>query len=99
MRRLTLMLFQLFLSIFAVYAVLYDVPNEYLFVPVLPGTAPKRCLRKKPGEDSGRYVTYICSLYPKPPLILPRCSVGVFFLATSFHLSIILVQHRINLTG
>jgi hypothetical protein len=34
MRRLTLMLFQLFLSIFAVYAVLYDVPNEYLFVPL-----------------------------------------------------------------
>jgi hypothetical protein len=29
------MLFQLFLSIFAVYAVLYDVPNEYLFVPLL----------------------------------------------------------------
>jgi hypothetical protein len=28
------MLFQLFLSIFAVYAVLYDVPNEYLFVPL-----------------------------------------------------------------
>ena len=35
MRRLTLMLFQLFLAIFAVYAVLYDVPNEYLFVPLL----------------------------------------------------------------
>ena len=35
MRRLTLMLFQLFLSTFAVYAVLYDVPNEYLFVPLL----------------------------------------------------------------
>ena len=35
MRRLTLMLFQLFLSIFAVYAVLYDVPNQYLFVPLL----------------------------------------------------------------
>ena len=34
MRRLTLMLFQLFLSIFAVYAVLYDVPNEYLVVPL-----------------------------------------------------------------
>lgn len=34
MRRLTLMLFQLFLSIFAIYAVLYDVPNEYLFVPL-----------------------------------------------------------------
>ena len=34
MRRLTLMLFQLFLSIFAVYAVLYDVPNEYLIVPL-----------------------------------------------------------------
>jgi hypothetical protein len=29
------MLFQLFLSIFAVYAVLYDVPNQYLFVPLL----------------------------------------------------------------
>jgi hypothetical protein len=28
------MLFQLFLSIFAVYAVLYDVPNEYLIVPL-----------------------------------------------------------------
>ncbi|UCF03050.1 MAG: hypothetical protein JSV14_05215 [Deltaproteobacteria bacterium] len=35
MRRLTVMLFQLFLGIFAVYAVLYDVPNEYLFVPLL----------------------------------------------------------------
>ncbi len=35
MRRLTLMLFQLFLSIFAVYAVLYEVPNKYLFVPLL----------------------------------------------------------------
>ena len=35
MRRLTLTLFQLFLSIFAIYAVLYDVPNEYLFVPLL----------------------------------------------------------------
>lgn len=35
MRRLTLMLFQLFLAIFAIYAVLYDVPNEYLFVPLL----------------------------------------------------------------
>lgn len=34
MRRVTLMLFQLFLSIFAIYAVLYDVPNEYLFVPL-----------------------------------------------------------------
>ena len=34
MRRLTLTLFQLFLSIFAIYAVLYDVPNEYLFVPL-----------------------------------------------------------------
>ena len=34
MRRFTLMLFQLFLSIFAIYAVLYDVPNEYLFVPL-----------------------------------------------------------------
>ena len=34
MRRLTLMLFQLFLAIFAIYAVLYDVPNEYLFVPL-----------------------------------------------------------------
>ena len=34
MRRLTLMLFQLFLGIFAVYAVLYDVPNEYLCVPL-----------------------------------------------------------------
>ena len=35
MRRLTLTLFQLFLSVFAIYAVLYDVPNEYLFVPLL----------------------------------------------------------------
>ena len=34
MRRLTLTLFQLFLSILAIYAVLYDVPNEYLFVPL-----------------------------------------------------------------
>lgn len=35
MRRMTLLLFQLFLAIFAGYAVLYDVPNEYLFVPLL----------------------------------------------------------------
>ena len=35
MRRFTLMLFQLFLAIFAIYAILYDVPNEYLFVPLL----------------------------------------------------------------
>jgi len=35
MRRMTLLLFQLFLAVFAGYAVLYDVPNEYLFVPLL----------------------------------------------------------------
>ena len=35
MRRVTLLLFQLFLAIFAGYAVLYDVPNEYLIVPLL----------------------------------------------------------------
>ena len=35
MRRLTLLLFQLFLAVFAGYAVLYDVPNEYLIVPLL----------------------------------------------------------------
>jgi len=35
MRRLTVMLFQLFLGIFAVYAVLCGVPNKHLFVPLL----------------------------------------------------------------
>ena len=35
MRRVTLLLFQLFLALFAAYAVLYDVPNEYLIVPLL----------------------------------------------------------------
>ncbi|UCG21655.1 MAG: hypothetical protein JSU80_03495 [Deltaproteobacteria bacterium] len=35
MRRITLLLFQLFLALFAGYAVLYDVPNEYLIVPLL----------------------------------------------------------------
>jgi hypothetical protein len=32
---MTLLLFQLFLAIFAGYAVMYDVPNEYLLVPLL----------------------------------------------------------------
>ncbi len=35
MRRMTLLLFQLFLATFAAYAILYDVPNEYLVVPLL----------------------------------------------------------------
>ena len=35
MRRITLLLFQLFLALFAAYAVVYDVPNEYLLVPLL----------------------------------------------------------------
>jgi hypothetical protein len=35
MRRLTMLLFQLFLAIFAGYAVLYDVPNQFLLVPLL----------------------------------------------------------------
>ena len=35
MRRASLLLFQLFLALFAGYAVLYDVPNEYLIVPLL----------------------------------------------------------------
>ena len=35
MRRVTFLLFQLFFAIFAGYAVMYDVPNEYLFVPLL----------------------------------------------------------------
>lgn len=35
MRRITLLLFQLFLALFAAYAVLYDVPNQYLVVPLL----------------------------------------------------------------
>jgi len=35
MRRITLLLFQLFLGIFAGYAVLFDVPNEYLIVPLI----------------------------------------------------------------
>jgi hypothetical protein len=32
---MTLLLFQLFLAVFAGYAVLYDVPNKYLLVPLL----------------------------------------------------------------
>jgi hypothetical protein len=32
---MTLLLFQLFLAIFAGYAVMYEVPNEYLLVPLL----------------------------------------------------------------
>ncbi len=35
MRRMTLLLFQLFLATFAGYAVVYDLPNEYLLVPLL----------------------------------------------------------------
>ena len=35
MRRMTLLLFQLFLAIFAGYAVMYDLPNKYLVVPLL----------------------------------------------------------------
>ena len=53
MRRLTLMLFQLFLSIFAVYAVLYDVPNEYLFVP-LACLVAMFFLGRHPSADSKR---------------------------------------------
>ena len=86
MRRLTLMLFQLFLSIFAVYAVLYDVPNEYLVCAavlfsghVLPGTAPKSCLQKKALRGFWQIPKVHCSLYPKPPLILTNVFSGVFF--------------------
>lgn len=35
MRRTTLQLFQLFLVVFATYAVLYDVPNQFGVVPFL----------------------------------------------------------------
>jgi hypothetical protein len=35
MRRMTILLFQLFLSIFAGYAVIYHVPNENLLVPLI----------------------------------------------------------------
>ena len=34
MRRMTLLLFQLFLAIFAGYAVMYYLPNEALLVPL-----------------------------------------------------------------
>ena len=34
MRRMTILLFQLFLAIFAGYAVIYAVPNENLLVPL-----------------------------------------------------------------
>jgi hypothetical protein len=34
MRRMTFFLFQLFLAIFAAYAVIYDVSNENLLVPL-----------------------------------------------------------------
>jgi hypothetical protein len=57
MRRITLLLFQLFLALFAAYAILYDVPNEYLVVPLLslvcmfflgrhPGSSPKESQKK-----------------------------------------------------
>jgi hypothetical protein len=35
MRRRTLLLFQLFLALFADYAILYDVPDAYSVVPLL----------------------------------------------------------------
>ena len=35
MRRMTFLLFQLFLAIFAGYAVIYHVPNENLLVPLI----------------------------------------------------------------
>jgi uncharacterized membrane protein len=35
MRRMTFLLFQLFLAIFAGYAVMYDVPSENLLVPLI----------------------------------------------------------------
>jgi len=35
MRRITFLLFQLFLGLFAAYAILYDLPNEFLFVPLI----------------------------------------------------------------
>jgi len=34
MRRMTFLLFQLFLAIFAAYAVMHNVPNENLLVPL-----------------------------------------------------------------
>ena len=34
MRRMTFLLFQLFLAIFGVYAIIYGVPNENLLVPL-----------------------------------------------------------------
>jgi len=34
MRRMTFLLFQLFLAIFAMYAIIYGVPNENLLVPL-----------------------------------------------------------------
>jgi hypothetical protein len=57
MRRATLLLFQLFLALFATYAVLYDVPNECLIVPLLclvcmfflgrhPSSSPKKSQQK-----------------------------------------------------
>ena len=35
MRRITFLLFQLFLGVFAGYAVIYDLPNEALIVPLV----------------------------------------------------------------
>ncbi len=35
MRHRTMLLFQLFLALFAVLAVLYDLPNKYMVVPLL----------------------------------------------------------------
>ena len=35
MGRRTILLFQLFLALFAVLAVLYDLPNKYMVVPLL----------------------------------------------------------------
>lgn len=57
MRRTTFLLFQLFLGIFAGYAVLFDLPNEFLIVPLIclvcmyflgrhPDSSPKRGQQK-----------------------------------------------------
>ena len=88
MRRLTLMLFQLFLAIFAIYAVLYDVPNEYLFVPLLCllamfflGRHPKTSSESRQDRimaDAWVPIPQLLCSSSRPPLIFAICSVGVF---------------------
>ena len=65
MRRMTLLLFQLFLALFAGYAIIYDVPNKYLLVPLLCllamlflGKHPQASPEIEKGEQIPDHVSY-----------------------------------------